>query len=76
MDPQKAMTVRLSAEQAEELDTVAAVEGKPVVQIVRMAIAGHIENRKRDPEFQDSLRQRIERAQQMLRITGESERES
>ena len=68
MDTRKAMTIRLSAEQAEELDTVAAVDGKPVSQVIRMAIAGHIEDRKRDARFQDSLRQRIERAQRMLSI--------
>ena len=66
MKPQKAMTIRLSAEQAEELDTVAAVDGEAVAQVVRVAIAGHIEKRKRDPAFQDSLRQRIARAQLML----------
>ena len=66
MDPQKAMTVRLPAEQAEELDTVAAVDGHPVSQVIRMAIDRHIEERKQDAEFQDGLRQRIEHAQRML----------
>ena len=62
------MTIRLSAEQAEELDTVAAVDGQPVSQVIRSAIAVHVERRKRDAAFQDSLRQRIERAQRMLSI--------
>ena len=66
MDPHKAMTIRLSADQAEDLTTVAAVDGQPIAQVIRTAIAGHIEERKRDVEFQDGLRQRIERAQQML----------
>ena len=66
MKPIKTMTIRISADQAEELDTIAAVDGQPVSQIIRSAIAGHIEQRKRDGEFQDSLRQRIERAQRML----------
>ena len=66
MKPIKTMTIRISAEQAEELDTIAAVDGQPVSQIIRSAIAGHIEQRKRDGEFQDSLRDRIERAQRML----------
>ena len=66
MNPSKAMTIRLSAEQAEELNTVAAVDGQPISQVIRTAIAGHIEERKRDASFQDSLRQRIERAQRML----------
>ena len=66
MDPHKAMTIRLSADQAEDLNTVAAVDGVPISQVIRMAIADHIEERKRDAAFQDGLRQRIERAQRML----------
>ena len=66
MDSPKAMTIRLSAEQAEELSTVAAVDGQPVSQVIRLAIARHIKQRQRDGEFQDSLRQRIERTQRLL----------
>ena len=62
----KAMSIRLTADQAEDLSTVAAVDGRPVSQVIRTAIADHIEGRKRDAEFQDGLRQRIERAQRML----------
>ena len=62
----KAMTIRLSADQAEELNVVAAVDGRPVSEVIRAAIAGHIEERKQDDAFQDSLRQRIDRAQRML----------
>ena len=64
--PAKAMTIRLSAEQAEELETVATVDNQPISEVIRAAIAEHIVERKRDEQFQDSLRQRIERAQQML----------
>lgn len=60
------MTIRLSAEQAEELETVATVDNQPISEVIRAAIAEHIQERKRDVQFQDSLRQRIERAQQML----------
>ena len=60
------MTIRLSADQAEELNVVAAVDGQPVSEIIRAAIAVHIEERKQDDAFQDSLRQRIDRAQRML----------
>lgn len=66
MKPAKAMTIRLSAEQAEELETVATVDNQPISEVIRAAIAEHIQERKRDERFQDSLRQRIERAQQML----------
>lgn len=61
------MTIRLSAEQAEALETVATVDDKAVVEVIRAAIAEHVEARTKDTEFQHSLRERIERAQAMLR---------
>ncbi len=67
MKPAKAMTIRLSAEQAEELETVATVDEQPVSEVVRAAISEHIEKRRRDSQFQNSLRARISRAEQMLR---------
>lgn len=60
------MTIRLSEEQAEELETVATVENRPVSEIIRAAIASHVEQRKQDPKFQSSLRDRILRAQRLL----------
>jgi hypothetical protein len=60
------MTIRLSADQAEELETVAAVDNQPISEVIRAALAEHIADRKRDASFQDSLRERIERAQRML----------
>ncbi len=71
MKPAKAMTIRLAADQAEQLQTVATVDDQPVAEVIRAAIAEHIERRKRDQQFQDSLRKRIERAQQLL---GENHR--
>jgi predicted transcriptional regulator len=66
MKPTKAMTIRLTEEQAEELETVASVDHQPVSEVVRAAIAEHIERRARDAAFQDGLRQRLERAQRLL----------
>ena len=60
------MTIRLTADQAEDLNTVAAVDGVPISQVIRTAIAGHIEERKRDEGFQDGLRQRIAKTQRLL----------
>ena len=67
MSAQKAMTIRLSAEQAEQLETVASVENQPVSDVIRAAIASHIENVSKDPKFQEGLRGRIERARGLLR---------
>ena len=60
------MTIRLSADQSEQLSTIAAVDGQPVSHVIRSAIAEHIEGRSRDAAFQDMLRLRIEREQRML----------
>ena len=62
----KVLTIRLSPDQAEELSVVAAVDGQPVAEVIRMAITDHIEERKNDEAFQDSLRGRIDRAQRLL----------
>ncbi len=66
MKPVKAMTVRLSPEQAEELETIATVDDLPVSEVVRAAIARHIEERRGDDEFRKSLRERIGREQRLL----------
>ena len=66
MKPVKAMTIRLSVDQAEQLDLIAAVDGQPVSNVIRAAIAGHIEIRKNDGAFQEGLRQRIDRERRML----------
>ena len=66
MKPVKAMTIRLSPDQSEQLNMIAVVDSQPVSHVIRAAIAGHIEERKRDTAFQDMLRERIKRARQML----------
>lgn len=67
MSNQKAMTIRLSAEQADQLETVASVENQPVSDVIRAAIANHIEAVSKDEVFQAGLRERIERAKGLLR---------
>lgn len=61
------MTIRLSSEQADQLEMVASVENQPVSEIIRAAIATHIESVSKDESFQAGLRERIERAQDLLR---------
>lgn len=67
MKAPKAMTIRLSQEQAEELEMVASVENRPVSEVIRAAISQHIDSRKQDDDFRKSLRQRLERTERMLR---------
>ena len=64
------MTIRLSADQSEALDMVATIDGQSVSQVIRAAIDEHIEERKSDTWFQESLRKRIVRAQRMLLNDG------
>lgn len=66
MKAPKAMTIRLSAEQAEALETVASVEDRAVSDVIRAAIAEHIELRRHDPSFQAGLNERIARARKLL----------
>ena len=67
MKPAKAMTIRLSAEQAEALETVATVADMPVSDVIRAAITEHIEARRKDPFFQEGLNERMLRASRILR---------
>lgn len=67
MKPTKAMTIRLTTEQADALETVASVEDRPISEVIRAAIEEHIDSRKKDPAFQDSLKDRLARARRLLR---------
>ena len=62
----KVLTVRLPAEQAQELEAVADVNGVPVAEEVRAAIAAHIEARRKDTAFRERLRASIERNKSIL----------
>lgn len=60
------MTVRLPADQAEALATVASVENRPVSEVIRTAIAAHVDTKRNDPKFQRDLKASVERAQRLL----------
>jgi len=66
MEETKAMTVRLNAQQAEDLEAIAGVEGSPVSEEIRQAIATHIDAKKKDKEFQARLRESLERNSAIL----------
>lgn len=70
MKPVKTMSIRLTTEQAEALEIVASVESLPLSEVIRAAIDEHIDTRTKDPAFQDSLKDRLERAQRLLRKDG------
>jgi hypothetical protein len=63
----KAMTLRVEEEQAEQLEAVARVDGVPISEAIRDAIARHIDERRNDAEFQARLKESLERNQEILR---------
>jgi hypothetical protein len=64
-------TIRQPADQADEVDFVARVDGVPASELIREAIAAHLAARRADPEFQARLRQRMEADQEILRRLAE-----
>lgn len=65
-------TVRMTEEQAVEVELVCRVLDITLSELIRLAIAQHLTERKADPAFQKRLRERIEQDQQILvRLTTE-----
>jgi hypothetical protein len=56
----KVMTVRLPGDLADDLEMVARVDGVPVVEVIRAAVAAYIAARRADEAFRRRLRDRIE----------------
>jgi predicted transcriptional regulator len=63
----KAMTLRLSADKAAELEAIARVDDLPVSEEIRNAIDARIEERRRDKDFQARLREIVKQDQAILR---------
>lgn len=63
----KNLLLRLDPELAEELQAVAAVEGRPVSEIVREAIRALVAERRADRDFQERLRTAARDQQRLLR---------
>lgn len=67
MPEQKVTTIRQSPEQAAELEAIARVEGMPVAEVIRTAIADLIEARRHDPAFRERLQRRLKEDQAILK---------
>lgn len=52
----KSMTLRLPREQAEDLELIATVDGRPMSEEIREALLAHVERRRSDPDFQARAR--------------------
>ena len=59
MPDQKLMTLRLDADRAAELETVARADEQSVSEVVRDAVEAYIRSRSADEDFQERLRARI-----------------
>jgi hypothetical protein len=66
MNSRKNMTLRLSPEQAHELEAVARAEGISISDAVREAITEHIARKRKDKAFQDRLRAVMDRDREIL----------
>jgi predicted transcriptional regulator len=62
----KAMSLRLSDDQAAELAAVARADEMPVSEAVREAIDNHIAARRADKDFQKRLKRRLEEDREVL----------
>ena len=62
----RARTLRLSADQAEELEAIAGVDKVSVNEEIRRAIAAHIEARRQDADFRKRLQDSIDRNKEIL----------
>jgi hypothetical protein len=60
------MTLRFSGELADALEAIAEIERTAVVEVMRLAAAAYIEQRRQDPEFQERLRAADDRRQLVL----------
>ena len=67
----KSMTLRMESPLAEKVQTIAEVEGTTVSSVIRAALAQHVEQRRRDPEFQAMLQRNIQRHQELLSMLAD-----
>ena len=68
----KNMTLRLTDQQAAELEAMALVEDVPIAEEIRKAITEHIDARRKDQAFQDRLRASLERHRKLLARLADS----
>jgi hypothetical protein len=67
-DKTKNMLLRLDPTLAEQLQAVAQVEGRSISDVAREAIAGLVEQRRRDQRFLKLLDDNLARHQRLLRL--------
>lgn len=67
----KSMTLRIDEALAEKVRTIAEVEETTVSDVIRDALAEHVERRRRDPEFQTMLQRNLRRHEELLSMLAD-----
>ena len=67
----KSMTLRMDEDLADKVRTIAEVDGTTVSDVIRDALAEHVERRRRDPEFQGMLKRNLQRHQELLSMLAD-----
>ncbi len=67
----RAYTVRIPADEAADLEAVAAAEGLSVSEEIRQAIADHVATKRKDKAFRARVRAVIEQNQRVLERLAE-----
>lgn len=67
----KSMTLRMEEPLADKVYTIAEVEGTTVSDVIRDALAEHVEQRRRDPEFQTMLKSNLQRHKELLDLLAD-----
>lgn len=73
MGGRRSMMLRLDEDLAEKLQALADVEGRTLSDVIRQAIAEHIDRRRRDPEFRNVIRSALERQRRLLDLLAEDD---
>ena len=67
----RSMTLRIDENLADRVRTIAEVEETTVSDVIRDALAEHVERRRRDPEFQAMLKRSLRRHEELLSMLAD-----
>ncbi|MDE2715830.1 MAG: ribbon-helix-helix protein, CopG family [Chloroflexota bacterium] len=67
----KSLTLRIDEALAARVRAIAEVEDTTVSDVIRDALAAHVERRRRDPEFQALLKRNLQRHKELLSMLAD-----
>lgn len=68
----KSTSLRLSEEEAREVEAVAQVDGMSVNEVARQALREHVKARRADPEFRARAKEIMERNRRLFERLAET----